>query len=611
MTKTTSILKVAFRAMGRNKMRSLLTALGIIIGVACVVATIGIGEGARVQAESQLQSLGTNFLMIFPGTTTSSGARSGWGSNSKLSEQDVDAIRQEVASVSYVSASIRTVAQVVYGNQNWSTSIQGGEVDWPAIRSWNVAEGQFFTDADNRAAAKVCVLGRTVATTLFGDEDPIGKMIRIKNIPFRVVGVLEPKGGSMMGQDQDDTVIAPYQTVRKKIMGTTAVGMIMTAVATPELVPQAQEEISALLRQRHKINKAAGQEDDFMIRSQTEMLQQAEQQAKTMAILLWSIAGVSLLVGGIGIMNIMLVSVTERTREIGVRMAIGAKGADIRAQFLVEAVVLAVAGGILGIGLGVGIQQAVAKFAGWPVLVSTSSVSLAFLFSALIGVTFGFYPALKASRLDPIEALRYESGVRGARGQLSFTAALRDQAGGPGGRVPPVRQASGRDRSPTKGLRRDSSPIVVSSPCPGRTRRSPGSVRRRVSIEATRSSQEPPGKSVRPTERRKSVSPEKRTGASPSSRKQRLPGVWPGVWRTSREPPPQGTRSPCARVRATGPGASTETPNIRPHLARSPYSGRSPSCIRIGAPVSADSRAEERQWSRCACVWTRATAVSP
>ena len=408
MTKTTSILKVAFRAMGRNKMRSLLTALGIIIGVACVVATIGIGEGARVQAESQLQSLGTNFLMIFPGTTTSSGARPGWGSNSKLSEQDVDAIRQEVSSVSYVSASIRSVAQVVYGNQNWSTSIQGGEVDWPAIRSWNVAQGQFFTDADNRAAAKVCVLGRTVATTLFGDEDPVGKMIRIKNIPFRVVGVLEPKGGSMMGQDQDDTVIAPYQTVRKKIMGTNSVGMIMTAVSTPDLVLQAQEEISALLRQRHKINKSAGQEDDFMIRSQTEMLQQAEQQSRTMAVLLWSIAGVSLLVGGIGIMNIMLVSVTERTREIGVRMAIGAKGADIRAQFLVEAVVLAVAGGILGIGLGVGIQQAVAKFAGWPVLVSTSSVSLAFLFSALIGVTFGFYPALKASRLDPIEALRYE-----------------------------------------------------------------------------------------------------------------------------------------------------------------------------------------------------------
>jgi putative ABC transport system permease protein len=408
VTKTGNILKVAFRALGRNKLRSLLTALGIIIGVACVVATIGIGEGARTQSENQLKSLGTNFLMIYPGTMTSSGARSGFGSNSKLSELDVDAIREEVSSVIYVSGTIRTVAQVIYGNQNWSTSIQGGEVDWPLIRSWNVDQGQFFTDADNRAAAKVCVLGMTIVTNLFGDEDPIGKMIRIKNIPFRVVGVLESKGGSMMGQDQDDTVIAPYQTVRKKLMGTTAVGGILASAASNDMVTRAQEEISALLRQRHKINKGTGQDDDFMIRSQTEMLQQAEDQSKTMSMLLWSIAGVSLLVGGIGIMNIMLVSVTERTREIGVRMAIGAKGGDIRAQFLVEAVVLAITGGVLGIALGVGIQRAVAYYAHWPVLVSTNSVSLAFLFSALIGVTFGFYPALKASRLDPIEALRYE-----------------------------------------------------------------------------------------------------------------------------------------------------------------------------------------------------------
>ena len=408
MTKTGNILKVAFRALGRNKLRSLLTALGIIIGVACVVATIGIGEGARTQSENQLRSLGTNFLMIFPGTTTSSGAKSGFGSNSKLSESDVDAIREEVSSVVYVSATIRTVAQIIYGNQNWSTSIQGGEVDWPLIRSWNVAQGQFFTDADNRAAAKVCVLGATIVTNLFGDEDPIGKVVRIKNIPFRVVGVLEAKGGSMMGQDQDDTVIAPYQTVRKKLMGTTAVGGILASAASNEMMVRAQDEISALLRQRHKINKGAGQDDDFLIRSQTEMLQQAEEQSKTMSMLLWSIAGVSLLVGGIGIMNIMLVSVTERTREIGVRMAIGAKGGDIRAQFLVEAVVLSITGGVLGIALGVGIQRAVAYYAHWPVLVSTDSVTLAFVFSALIGVTFGFYPALKASRLDPIEALRYE-----------------------------------------------------------------------------------------------------------------------------------------------------------------------------------------------------------
>ncbi|KAA0249364.1 FtsX-like permease family protein [Acidobacteria bacterium ACD] len=406
MSKSTNILKVAFRALHRNKLRSLLTALGIIIGVACVVATIGIGDGARAQAESQFLSMGTNFLMIFPGSTTSSGARSGWGTSSKLSESDVEAIRSEVASVAYVSSTIRTVAQVVYGNQNWSTSIQGGEVDWPLIRSWNLESGQFFTDADNRAAAKVCVLGKTVVRSLFGDEDPIGKTIRIKNIPFRVVGVLESKGGSMMGQDQDDTVVAPYQTVRKKIMGTTSVGAILASASSTDLVPVAQEEITALLRQRHRIG--AGQEDDFMIRSQTEMLQQAEQQARTMSYLLWSIAGVSLLVGGIGIMNIMLVSVTERTREIGVRMAIGAKGRDIRAQFLVEAVVLAVLGGTLGIGLGILIQKLVARLAGWSVTLHPESAALAFVFSAIIGITFGFYPALKASKLDPIEALRYE-----------------------------------------------------------------------------------------------------------------------------------------------------------------------------------------------------------
>jgi putative ABC transport system permease protein len=406
MTKTTNILKVAFRALGRNKLRSLLTALGIIIGVACVVATIGIGEGARIQAENNLRSLGTNFLMVFPGTTTTGGVRMGMGSNSKLSEDDVEAIRREVGSLAYVSSTIRTAAQVIYGNQNWSTSIQGGEVDWPLIRSWNLSSGQFFTDADNRAASKVCVLGKTVATTLFGTEDPVGRTIRIKNIPFKVVGVLEPKGGSTMGQDQDDLIVAPYQTVRKKIMGTTAVGAILASAASDDLVSRAQEELTALLRQRHKIGR--GQDDDFMIRSQTEMLQQAEEQSRTMSALLWSIAGVSLLVGGIGIMNIMLVSVTERTREIGVRMAIGAKGGDIRAQFLVEAVVLAIAGGTIGIGVGIGIQKLVARFAGWPVSVEANAITLAFVFSALVGITFGFYPALKASRLDPIEALRYE-----------------------------------------------------------------------------------------------------------------------------------------------------------------------------------------------------------
>jgi putative ABC transport system permease protein len=408
MKKSTNILKVAFSAIGRNKLRALLTTLGIIIGVACVVATIGIGNGARQQAEDQLRSLGTNFLMIFPGTVTSSGAKSGWGGSSRLSYDDVDAIRREVPTVAYVSASNRTVGQVVYGNQNWSTTVQGGEVDWPLIRNWNLAEGQFFTDQDNRIANKVCVLGQTVADNLFGSEDPIGKTVRIKNEPFKVVGVLESKGGSVMGQDQDDVVIAPYETVRKKLLGTTSVGMVLASAATNALVDSAQADITSLLRQRHRINKGSGQDDDFMIRSQTEMLQQAEQQSRTMSYLLWSIAGVSLLVGGIGIMNIMLVSVTERTREIGVRMAIGAKGGDIRSQFLVEAVVLAVSGGAIGIALGVGIQKAVARFAGWPVSVESSAIALAFFFSALVGIAFGFYPALKASRLDPIDALRYE-----------------------------------------------------------------------------------------------------------------------------------------------------------------------------------------------------------
>jgi putative ABC transport system permease protein len=265
--------------------------------------------------------------------------------------------------------------------------------------------GQFFTEQDDHAAAKVCVLGKTVVTNLFGDEDPIGKPIRIKNIPFRVVGVLEAKGGSAVGQDQDDIVVAPYETVRKKLMGTTAVGQVLVSAATNDLVSRAQEEITGLLRQRHRIS---GQDDDFIIRSQTEMIQQAEAQNRTMSALLWSIAGVSLLVGGIGIMNIMLVSVTERTREIGVRMAIGAKGRDIQAQFLVEAVVLAVSGGSLGVAVGLAIQRLVARLAGWPVATQPQAILMAVAFSALVGVGFGFYPALKASRLDPIEALRYE-----------------------------------------------------------------------------------------------------------------------------------------------------------------------------------------------------------
>ncbi|HJZ13206.1 MAG TPA: ABC transporter permease [Acidobacteriota bacterium] len=408
MTKTSNIIKVSLAAIARNKTRAILTMLGIIIGVACVIATIGIGEGARLQMESQLTALGTNFVMVFPGASTSSGARMGWGSDSRLNEADVEAIRLECSSCAYVSAQVRTTAQVIYGNQNWTTSIQGAEVDWPLIRSWNLEKGAFFTDADNRAGAKVCVIGKTIESQLFGGEDALGKIIRISNLPFRVVGVLEQKGGSFMGQDMDDLAVAPYDTVRKRLMGRRAsqVGIIMISAMATEMVGQVESEVTGLLRQRHRIGP--GQEDDFSLRSQTEMLEQAAMQSRTLSILLWSVAGVSLLVGGIGIMNIMLVSVTERTREIGIRMAIGAKGGDIRSQFLVEALVLSLTGGTLGIFLGGGIQKAVARFGDWPVLFQPEAVALAFLFSALVGVFFGFYPALKASRLDPIEALRYE-----------------------------------------------------------------------------------------------------------------------------------------------------------------------------------------------------------
>jgi putative ABC transport system permease protein len=408
MTKSGNVLKVAFRALGRNAMRSMLTALGMIIGVACVVATIGIGDGARLQRAERLRSLGTNFLQVNPGSHVAGGAHLGAGSSSKLSGEDVEAIRREVRTVAYVSATIRTSAQVVYGNQNWSTSVHGAEVDWPLVRAWNLAAGQFFTDQDNRVAAKVCVLGQTVAANLFGSEDPVGHAIRIRNIPFRVVGVLEGKGGSSQGHDQDDLVVAPYETVRRKVMGTTAVGSILASAVSNDHVPVAEEEIAALLRQRHRISPEAGQADDFSIRSQVEMLQRAADESRTMATLLWSIAGVSLLVGGIGIMNIMLVSVTERTREIGVRLAVGARGSDIRAQFLVEAVVLSASGGLVGIAAGAGIQRAIAAFAGWPVVLQGDAVALAFAFSAIVGVAFGIYPAFKASRLDPIEALRYE-----------------------------------------------------------------------------------------------------------------------------------------------------------------------------------------------------------
>ncbi len=405
MLKFLTILKVGMKAIARNKMRSALTALGIIIGVACVIAMIGVGQGSQAAIQSQISALGANFLMVFPGIATQSGARIFTG-ESTLTEDDVAAVKAECPAVAYVSPSSRTGAQVVGGNLNWGTQVQGVGVEWPFVRSWNVQKGAFFDESEVRAAAKVCLLGNTVAEALFAGQDPVGQAVRIKNFPFRVIGVLETKGGSVMGQDQDDVVVAPYTTVMRLLKGRTRIDMFMASAVSRGAVEEAQKEIEALLRQRHRI--APGQDSDFMIRSQQEIAQTADQTSKTLSLLLASAASISLLVGGIGIMNIMLVSVTERTREIGIRMAIGAKGRDILTQFLVEALTLSIAGGAIGVTLGIAASRLLAWKAQWPIVLSPAAVGLAFGFSAAIGVFFGFYPARKASRLDPIEALRYE-----------------------------------------------------------------------------------------------------------------------------------------------------------------------------------------------------------
>jgi putative ABC transport system permease protein len=405
MLKFLTILRVGLKAIARNKMRSALTALGIIIGVACVIAMVGVGKGSQAAIQSQINALGTNFLMVFPGVATQSGARIFTG-ESTLTEDDVAAVRAESPSVAYVSPMSRTGGQVVYGNSNWGTQVQGVGVEWPFIRSWNLSQGNFFGDSEVRSAAKVVVLGSTVANALFGDSNAVGATVRIKNFPFRVIGVLETKGGSTMGQDQDDTVVAPYTTVMRLLKGRNKIDMFMASAVSQDAVDQAQTEIDSLLRQRHRI--PPGGDADFMIRSQQEIAQTANETSRTLSILLASAASISLLVGGIGIMNIMLVSVTERTREIGIRMAIGAKGRDILTQFLVEALTLSVAGGLIGIVLGVGASRILAWKAKWNIALPPESILLAFGFSAAIGVFFGFYPARKASRLDPIEALRYE-----------------------------------------------------------------------------------------------------------------------------------------------------------------------------------------------------------
>ncbi len=401
-----STFNVAFRALRRNKLRSVLTALGIIIGVGAVIAMVGIGNGAKAQVEAQIASLGQNVILIFSGSTTSSGIRTGWGGAGTLKIEDAEAIRREVPGVVGVSEEVVSTTQVAAGNQNWFTRIYGESADYFDIRQWPLADGAAFTPQDVRSANKVCVVGRTTATQIYGNEDPVGQILRVKEVPFTITGVLTPKGLSTQGVDQDDIVIMPYTSAMKRVIGGNNLRNINVQIGDARQVEAAQQQIISLLRQRHNIRP--GRDDDFTVRNQQEIAEAATATSRVMTLLLGAIAGVSLVVGGIGIMNIMLVSVTERTREIGVRMAVGARGDDILTQFLIEAVTLSSVGGVIGIVCGIGASRILSAYAHWPTLISLSSILIAFLFSAAVGVFFGFYPARQAARLDPIEALRYE-----------------------------------------------------------------------------------------------------------------------------------------------------------------------------------------------------------
>ncbi len=406
-----SNLRIALRALRVNTLRAALTMLGIIIGVGAVITMVAVGNGAAARIQSQIASIGSNLLIILPGSVTSGGMRMGHGSTLTLTEDDARAIALEIPGVVATDGVMRGAAQVVFGNQNWSTAIQGVTPAYPTIRDWDLAEGKFFTHEDLDGATKVAVLGQTVKENLFGDGDPLGQIVRIKKVPFTVIGVLSRKGQSTWGQDQDDIVVIPLSTAKKRVLGVSAanarmVGVIQVKVAAPEVIPDITPQIIDLLRQRHHLQPY--QDNDFDLRNLADIFAAQEASTHTMTLLLGAIASVSLLVGGIGIMNIMLVSVTERTREIGLRMAVGASSRDILTQFLIEAVALALIGGVLGIGLGVAGSQLIAFFAKWSTLTTPGSILLAFGSAAFIGVFFGYYPARKAAYLDPIEALRYE-----------------------------------------------------------------------------------------------------------------------------------------------------------------------------------------------------------
>jgi putative ABC transport system permease protein len=404
-------VRIALRSLRVNKLRSALTMLGIIIGVGAVIAMVAVGAGATARVAEQIQSLGSNLIIVLSGSVTTSGVRIGQGSQLTITEDDAAAIAREVPAIQVAAPSVRGNAQVVFGNLNWATGIQGITADYFEARDWVVVSGRPLGPEDVDGATKVALLGQTTALNLFADADPIGQIIRIKKVPFTVIGLLDRKGQNSWGQDQDDTILIPLSTAKKKVLGKSnsnprAVQAISVKVLPGEDMGEAEIQMRELLRQRHRLQPY--QDDDFTVRNLSEILQTQEESSKVMTYLLAAIASVSLLVGGIGIMNIMLVSVTERTREIGLRMAVGARGRDILGQFLIEAITLSLIGGVIGIGAGLGSAEALSYFAEWRTLVAPQAIALAFGFAAAVGVFFGFYPARKAARLDPIEALRYE-----------------------------------------------------------------------------------------------------------------------------------------------------------------------------------------------------------
>ena len=401
-----NLLKVAIKSILKSRMRSLLTALGIIIGVAAVVVMVAIGDGAQIQVERQISALGSNLIVIFPGSSTSGGVRLGAGSINRFTMEDVEKIREEATDIKAVTPIVRTGGQVIGGVGNWSTQVQGVATNYLEIRDWPLASGDFFTDKDMISRAKVAVLGQTVANQLFPNEDPIGQQIRIRNVPFKVIGVLTAKGQSAMGSDQDDIIIAPATTVLDRLVGGIYISYIMASAVSTKEIDAAQAQLTQIMRAAHHLYP--GQDDDFTIRNQAEITEAATQTSKILTILLASVAGVSLIVGGIGIMNIMLVSVTERTREIGIRLSVGARTSDVLIQFLTEAIVLSLAGGLIGVLLSVGVVFILNNYSGVMAVIRPEIIFIAVSFSGIIGIFFGFYPARKAANLNPIDALRYE-----------------------------------------------------------------------------------------------------------------------------------------------------------------------------------------------------------